>query len=79
MKFVVNITLKTGVLDPQGLAIKNSLSTLGFKNINKVKQGKLVEIDIDEDDSIIAKTTIAKMCEELLTNTVIEDYEITEK
>ena len=50
MKFIVNITLKKGVLDPQGLAIKNSLATSGFFNINEVKQGKLIEIDLNEDD-----------------------------
>ncbi len=76
MKFIVNITLKKGVLDPQGLAIKNSLITSGFKNINEVKQGKLIEIDINGQNYDNARTEVTKMCEKLLANTVIEDYKI---
>ena len=76
MKFIVNITLKKGVLDPQGLAIKNSLITSGFKNINEVKQGKLIEIDINEQNYDNARKEVIKMCEKLLANTVIEDYKI---
>ena len=76
MKFIVNITLKKGVLDPQGLAIKNSLITSGFKNINEVKQGKLIEIDINGQNYDNARSEVTKMCEKLLANTVIEDYKI---
>ena len=76
MKFTINITLKKGVLDPQGLAIKNSLMTSGFQNIIEVKQGKLIEIDVDEQNYDNAKKEVSNMCEELLANTVIEDYKI---
>ena len=76
MKLLINITLKEGVLDPQGLAIKNSLSTLGFENINTVKQGKIIEIDIFESDIKNAEAQAALMCEKLLANIVIEDYSI---
>ena len=76
MKFTINITLKKGVLDPQGLAIKNSLMTSGFQNIIEVKQGKLIEIDIDEESYDNAKKEVSKMCDKLLANTVIEDYKI---
>jgi|TARA_B110000003_G_scaffold219715_1_gene219466 phosphoribosylformylglycinamidine synthase len=76
MKLLINITLKEGVLDPQGLAIKNSLSTLGFENINTVKQGKIIEIDIFESDIKNAEAQASLMCEKLLANIVIEDYSI---
>ena len=76
MKFTINITLKKGVLDPQGLAIKNSLMTSGFQNIIEVKQGKLIEIDIDEENYDNAKKEVSKMCDKWLANTVIEDYKI---
>jgi len=76
MKFTINITLKKGVLDPQGLAIKNSLTTSGFQNITEVKQGKLIEVDIDEENYDNAKKVVSKMCDVLLANTVIEDYKI---
>ena len=76
MKLLVNITLKEGVLDPQGLAIKNSLSTLGFDNINTVKQGKIIEIDISESDIKTAEAQASLMCDKLLANTVIEDYSV---
>ena len=76
MKLLINITLKEGVLDPQGLAIKNSLSTLGFENINTVKQGKIIEIDIFESDIKNAEVQASLMCEKLLANIVIEDYSI---
>jgi phosphoribosylformylglycinamidine synthase len=64
------------VLDPQGLAIKNSLSTIGFKNINTVKQGKVIEIDIFESNIKNAEAQASLMCEKLLANTVIEEYSI---
>ena len=76
MKFTINITLKKGVLDPQGLAIKNSLMTSGFQNIIEVKQGKLIEIDINEENYDNAKKEVSEMCDKLLANTVIEDYKI---
>ena len=76
MKLLINITLKEGVLDPQGLAIKNSLSTLGFENINTVKQGKIIEIDIFESNIENAEAQASLMCEKLLANIVIEDYSV---
>ena len=76
MKISVIITLKKDVLDPQGLAIKNSLSSIGFNNINTVKQGKIINIDIKEKDPSKAKIQAKEMCEKLLANTVIEEYQI---
>ena len=66
---------KNGVLDPQGKAIENSLNQLGFENFSKIRQGKIIEIDINEDEKkaiIIAE----EMCKKLLVNLIIEDYEI---
>ena len=76
MKLLISITLKEDVLDPQGLAIKNSLSSLGFDNINTVKQGKIMEINIQETNPQKAKAQAEQMCERLLANTVIEEYMI---
>lgn len=75
MKARVFITLKNGVLDPQGKAISGSLKDLGFNGVEEVRQGKLIEVDIEETDEIKARETIEKMCEKLLANTVIENYE----
>ena len=77
MKVIVNITLKPGVLDPQGRAIENSLYSLGYQDVTGVSTGKQIVLDIDESDSARARQKSAKMCETLLVNTVIEDYEIT--
>ena len=76
MKVTVTITLKPGVLDPQGRAIENSLASLGYKGAGNVATGKQITFDIDEDDEGRARKKAAKMCEALLVNTVIEDYEI---
>ncbi len=76
MKVVVNIKLKEGVLDPQGKAVSHALNSLGFNNINSVRIGKQIVLDIDEDSDAKAKEAVSKMAEELLANTVIEDYEI---
>ena len=76
MKVVVNISLKEGVLDPEGQAIKTSLSNLGFKNFSGVRTGKQIILNfekIDENEAILATK---KMCEDLLVNTVIETYKI---
>ena len=76
MKVVVNISLKVGVLDPEGQAIKTSLSNLGFKNFSDVRTGKQIILNfekIDENEAILATK---KMCEDLLVNTVIETYKI---
>jgi len=76
VKVVVNVKLKEGVLDPQGKAVSHALKSLGFSNINGVRIGKQIVLDIDESDEKKAKEEVAKMAEELLANTVIEDYEI---
>lgn len=76
MKATVKITLKYGVLDPQGKAIEKSLGQLGFSGVNEVKQGKLIELDIDADTPEAAEKQITEMCEKLLANTVIENYDI---
>ncbi|MFK5998109.1 MAG: phosphoribosylformylglycinamidine synthase subunit PurS [Rhodobacterales bacterium] len=76
MKARVHVTLKTGVLDPQGAAVKHSLGALGFDGVNRVRQGKIIELDLDETDAAKAETLVKDMCEKLLANTVIEDYKV---
>ncbi|MGH2304836.1 phosphoribosylformylglycinamidine synthase subunit PurS [Campylobacter taeniopygiae] len=77
MKIVVNIFLKNGVLDPQGKAIEKALHSLNFNEVKEVRMAKQLIIDLDEKDEARAKERIAKMCEELLVNNVIEDYELS--
>jgi phosphoribosylformylglycinamidine synthase PurS subunit len=74
MKAKIFVTLKNGVLDVQGQAIAGSLHNLGFDNVNNVKQGKFIEVQINESDEAKAKEAVEKMCKTLLANTVIEDY-----
>ncbi len=76
MKARVFVTLKNGVLDPQGKAIGNALNGLGFAGVGEVRQGKLIELEIAGTDADKAKADIKAMCEKLLANTVIEKYEI---
>jgi phosphoribosylformylglycinamidine synthase len=76
MKAKVHVTLKTGVLDPQGKAIAHALGNLGFTGVGDVRQGKLIEIDIAERDRAKAQAAVKQMCEKLLANTVIENYAI---
>jgi len=76
MKARVHITLKSGVLDPQGKAIGMALNDLGFDQVGDVRQGKFLEIDLDESDPQKAKSDLEAMCEKLLANTVIENYRI---
>ena len=76
MKAKVHVTLKNGVLDPQGKAIQHTLSSLGFDGVNDVRQGKFLELDINETDADAAKAALTEMCEKLLANTVIENYDI---
>ncbi|MEP1443716.1 MAG: phosphoribosylformylglycinamidine synthase subunit PurS [Hyphomicrobiales bacterium] len=76
MKARVTVTLKNGVLDPQGKAIEGALSSLEFSGVNGVRQGKVFDLDIDASDQSAAETQVAQMCEKLLANTVIEDYAI---
>ena len=77
MKVMVSINLKPGVLDPQARAIENSLASLGYQDVKGVSTGKQIILDLDEDDEARARQKSAKMCETLLVNTVIENYEIT--
>ena len=72
----VTVTLKNGVLDPQGKAIEGALDTLGFKGVGQVRQGKIFDLKIDGSDKAKAEADIAAMCDRLLANTVIEDYSI---
>jgi len=72
----VHITLKPGVLDPQGAAVRRSLDSLGFGGIEKVRQGKVIELDLKETDVLKATAQVEKMCEKLLANTVIENYSV---
>ena len=76
MKARIHITLKSGVLDPQGKAIQSSLGALGFNGIESVRQGKYIELDISQDDQAKARDQLTQMCEKLLANTVIENYTI---
>jgi phosphoribosylformylglycinamidine synthase len=76
MKARVDITLKTGVLDPQGKAIQHALGALGFGGVEGVRQGKVIELDLAETDPAKAEATLKEMCEKLLANTVIENYTI---
>jgi phosphoribosylformylglycinamidine synthase len=68
--------LKPGVLDPQGAAVRRSLDSLGFGGIEKVRQGKVIELDLKETDVLKATAQVEKMCEKLLANTVIENYSV---
>lgn len=76
MKAIVVVTLKPGVLDPQGQAIEGALGSLGFAGVEGVRQGKLFEIDLAERDADTARKNLGEMCEKLLANTVIETYRI---
>ena len=76
MQVIVNLSRTHGVLDPQGRAIGRSLSDLGFQEVGEVRVGKRITLDIDESDPARARQRVARMCESLLANTVIEDYEI---
>ncbi|MEX6725325.1 phosphoribosylformylglycinamidine synthase subunit PurS [Parapedomonas caeni] len=76
MKAKVYVTLKNGVLDPQGKAIAGALHGLGFDTVADVRQGKFIELDIAETDADAAKARIDEMCRKLLANTVIENYRI---
>ena len=76
MKVKVIVTLKKGVLDPQGKAIQQTLNGMGFSNVSGVRQGKYFDIEIDEKDESKAKSKVEDMCSKLLTNLIIEDYKI---
>ncbi|WP_346894696.1 phosphoribosylformylglycinamidine synthase subunit PurS [uncultured Roseibium sp.] len=76
MKARVTVTLKNGVLDPQGKAIEGALGGLGFGGIGSVRQGKVFDIELTGSDKNAAQDDLAQMCEKLLANTVIENYAI---
>ena len=76
MQVIVNISLKEGVLDPQGLAIARSLNDSGFQEVGGIRVGKRIVLEVDETDQARRHQRVAKMCETLLSNTVIEDYDI---
>jgi phosphoribosylformylglycinamidine synthase len=75
-KAIVNISLKAGVLDSQGKAVHHALDSLHFEGVNDVRVGKQIILKLDTDDKTQAMADVTKMCEELLANTVIEDYAI---
>ncbi|MGF7162703.1 phosphoribosylformylglycinamidine synthase [Rhodoligotrophos appendicifer] len=76
MKARITVTLKRGVLDPQGKAIERALHTLGFGEVDHVRQGKFIELELPGADAAAARAEVEAMCERLLANTVIEDYQI---
>jgi phosphoribosylformylglycinamidine synthase len=76
MKARVHVTLKNGVLDPQGEAVRRSLGALGFEGVESVRQGKVIELELAETDPKAAEESVRKMCEKLLANTVIENYSV---
>ena len=76
MKAKIKVTLKNGVLDPQGKAIEHALGSMGFSGVNGVRQGKFFEVDLAETDKAKAQAALSQMCEKLIANTVIENYEI---
>ncbi|MBT5266386.1 MAG: phosphoribosylformylglycinamidine synthase subunit PurS [Rhodospirillaceae bacterium] len=76
MKATVHVTLKTGVLDPQGKAIEHALGNLGFDGVEQARQGKFIELELADTDVDTARARVTDMCEKLLANTVIENYSV---
>ena len=76
MKVRIHVTLKPGVLDPQGKAIEHSLHDLGFDGVESVRQGKYIELELADDNETKARADLEEMCRKLLANVVIEDYAI---
>jgi phosphoribosylformylglycinamidine synthase PurS subunit len=76
VKARVHITLKNGVLDPQGKAIQHALDSLGFDGVDDVRQGKYIELDLSTTDKAAAEANVEEMCKKLLANMVIENYSI---
>ncbi|ARC88393.1 phosphoribosylformylglycinamidine synthase subunit PurS [Rhodovulum sp. MB263] len=76
MKARVHVMLKDGVLDPQGEAVRHALGALGFEGVGGVRQGKVIDLDLEATDRAEAEAQVREMCEKLLANTVIERYDI---
>ncbi len=76
MRAKVHVTLKQGVLDPQGKAVQHALEALGFGGVKGVRQGKFIELELTETDPAKAETEVEAMCKKLLANTVIEDFRV---
>lgn len=74
IKATVYVTIKQGVLDPQGVAVQGALHSMGFQEVGKVRIGKYMELELDTTDRNVAESRVKEMCEKLLANTVIEDY-----
>ena len=79
MKFSVTVTLKKDVLDPQGKVVSQTLKNMGMTNLTQIRQGKFFEIDLNEEDPAKAQSQVKEMCEKLLANQIIEDFEINKK
>jgi phosphoribosylformylglycinamidine synthase subunit PurS len=76
MRAKVHVTLKSGVLDPQGEAVRHALGALGFEDVESVRVGKVIELDLADEDAGVAENRVTEMCEKLLANTVIENYRV---
>ena len=76
MKVIVNVRLKQGVLDPQGRAVKHAIASLGFSGVQDVRVAKQIILELEGEDRDKIYADVARMCDEILANTVIEDYEI---
>ena len=76
MRAKVHVTLKKGVLDPQGEAVRHALGALGFDDVGEVRVGKVIELDLSDEDRGTAEARVSEMCEILLANTVIENYQV---
>lgn len=76
MKARVHVMLKSGVLDPQGEAVRHALGSLGFDGVGEVRIGKVIEVELDGEDAALAEGRVREMCEKLLANTVIENYAV---
>jgi phosphoribosylformylglycinamidine synthase subunit PurS len=76
MRARVHVTLKRGVLDPQGEAVRHALGTLGFDGVGEVRVGKVIEIELAGSDPEAARAQVGEMCEKLLANTIIENYDV---
>jgi phosphoribosylformylglycinamidine synthase len=76
MEFKINISLKSGVLDPEGKVIENALIRKGYKEVKNVKVGRLITLNIEGNDKISAYERVSQMCEDMLANNVIENFEI---